>query len=167
MTFKFSEHQKCLNYEIVGERSPCNADRALVAKEGERLERLVERLIFSRDEMFYAKEDAEKQCERLQQVIDNITRTQQTLARDLEREIDARTRLQAQAENDKAFALKCRSEMIVAAEAETKAKLEAKRLREALESLLDVAERNTAGYTVQTEHWYAVRDNARAALEGK
>lgn len=38
-------------------------------------------------------------------------------------------------------------------------------LLEALTNLLAVAEQNTAGYVVETERWYAIRDAARAAIE--
>lgn len=39
-------------------------------------------------------------------------------------------------------------------------------LEAALGALLDVAERERAGYPVEAEAWFAARDTARAALAG-
>jgi hypothetical protein len=43
----------------------------------------------------------------------------------------------------------------------------ADRHREALRHLLDWAERSQAGFPPSSEHWFAARDGARAALDGK
>jgi hypothetical protein len=44
------------------------------------------------------------------------------------------------------------------------ARRECEGLRGAVRDLLDVADRNRAGYAVEQERWYAIRDTARAAL---